>query len=434
MACADAARAPALTIIQGTIAGDGGHGGGDRMPTRRLLLTAGLATAIAAGLGAAARAAAAEPIRIGEINSYSALPAFTVPYRNGWQLALAEINAGGGVMGRPLEVISRDDAGKPGDAVTAANELVRREQVVLLMGSFFSHVGLALADFANQRRILFLAAEPLSDALVWEKGNPYTFRLRPSVTMQAGMLAEEAAKLPARRWASIAPNYEYGRSAVAAFRAIMATKRPDVVWVAEQWPPLGKIDAGPVVQALIEAKPDAIFNATFAADLAQFVREGRARGLFDGRSVVSLLTGEPEYLDPLGAEAPVGWIVTGYPWSAFRTPGHDAFVRAYQARFSEPPRLGSVVGYATMRAAAAILAKAGSTETESLVRAAKGLRIDTPFGPVEFRAADHQATMGAFVGRTAVEDGQGIMVDWRYADGADYLPPPEEAARRRPQP
>lgn len=403
------------------------------MIDRRRFLCAGaaVAAALSAVLGGWP-ARAAEPIRIGEINSYSGLPAFTLPYRNGWQLALEQINAGGGVLGRPLEVISRDDAGKPGDALTAANELVAREDVVLLMGTFFSHVGLAVADFAAQKKILFIAAEPLSDALVWEKGNRYTFRLRPSVTMQAGMLAEEAAKWPAKRWASVAPNYEYGKSAVAAFKEIMAKKRPDIEWVAEQWPTLNKIDAGPTVQALVQANPEAIFNATFGADLSQFVREGETRGLFKGREVVSLLTGEPEYLDPLQAEAPVGWLVTGYPWYAIETPEHRAFLDAYQAKFNDYPRLGSVVGYAAMQAVAAIIAKAGSTETEKMVAAAEGIGIDTPFGPITFRASDHQSTMGAYVGRTAVKDGRGVMVDWHYADGAAYLPPPEEVKKLRP--
>lgn len=399
------------------------------MIDRRRFLFAGAAVAAALSVDPAV---AADPIRIGEINSYSGLPAFTLPYRNGWQLALGQINAAGGVLGRPLEVISRDDAGKPGDALTAANELVSRENVVLLMGTFFSHVGLAVADFAAQKKILFIAAEPLSDAMVWEKGNRYTFRLRPSVTMQAAMLAEEAAKWPAKRWASVAPNYEYGKSAVAAFKEIMTRKRPDIEWVAEQWPTLNKIDAGPTVQALAQANPQAIFNALFGADLAQFVREGETRGLFKGREVVSLLTGEPEYLDPLKAEAPVGWLVTGYPWYAINTPEHRAFLEAYLEKFQDYPRLGSVVGYSTMQAVAAIIGRAGSTDTEKMVAAAEGISVETPFGPIVFRGADHQSTMGAFVGRTALKDGKGVMVDWHYANGADYLPPPDEAKKLRP--
>jgi branched-chain amino acid transport system substrate-binding protein len=399
---------------------------------RRMFLRAGAVWAALFALSHVRPAAAAEPIRIGDINSYSGLPAFTLPYRNGWQLALAEINDKGGVLGRPLEVISRDDGGNPGNALTAANELVAREKVSLLMGTFFSHVGLAVSDFAKHKKVLFIAAEPLSDALTWDKGNRYTFRLRPSVHMQAAMLAEEAAKMPAKRWVTVAPNYEYGKSAVSAFRKIMEQKRPDIEWLAEQWPTLNKIDAGPTVQALAQVKPEAIFNVTFAADLSQFVREGETRGLFRDRTVVSLLTGEPEYLDPLKAEAPTGWLVTGYPWYAIDTPEHRAFVQAYQARFNDYPRLGSVVGYSTMMTVAAVLAKAGSTDTEKMVAAAEGVGVDTPFGRITFRAADHQSTMGAYVGRTALKDGKGVMVDWHYADGADYLPSAEEVKKLRP--
>ena len=264
--------------------------------------------------GMANTAMAQSEIKIGEINSYSLLPAFTEPYRKGWQLAVEEINAAGGINGKKLVVISKDDGGKPADAQTAANELVSSENVAMLTGTFLSNIGLAVSDFANQKKVFFLAAEPLTDAITWSKGNRYTFRLRPSNYMQAAMLVEEAAKLPAKRWATIAPNYEYGQSAVAVFKKLMSEKRPDIQWVDEQWPPQGKIDAGPVVQAVAAANPEAILNVTFGADLVKLVREGNTRGLFKDRAVVSFLTGEPEYLDPLKDETPEGWIVTGYPW------------------------------------------------------------------------------------------------------------------------
>jgi branched-chain amino acid transport system substrate-binding protein len=238
-------------------------------------------------------------IKIGEINSYSALPSFTEPYRKGWQLAVEDVNAHGGIDGKTLVVVSKDDAGKPADAITAANELVSNEHVAMLAGGFFSNIGLALADFAKQKQVFYLAGEPLTDAMVWAHGNAYTFRLRPSNYVQAAMLADEAAKLPAKRWATVAPNYEYGQSAVAVFKQLLSAKRPDIQWVAEQWPTQGKIDAGPVVAALEAAKPDAVLNVEFGPDLVKFVREGTTRGLFKGRSVVSFLTGVPEYLDPL---------------------------------------------------------------------------------------------------------------------------------------
>ena len=148
------------------------------MITRRQLLL--LSTA---AFGNPLRAQTTTSIRIGEINSYSTIPQFTVPYRMGWQLAVEEINAAGGLIGRKVEVISRDDAGKPDDAIRLATELVSSEKVALLTGTFLSNVGLAVAEFALRNKVLFVAAEPLTDALVWEKGNRYTFRLRPSTYM-----------------------------------------------------------------------------------------------------------------------------------------------------------------------------------------------------------------------------------------------------------
>lgn len=398
---------------------------------RRIVLKALATTALLLGVGSGT-AHAADTIKIGEINSYTALPAFTVPYRNGWQLALEEINAAGGINGKKLDVVSRDDSGKPGDAVTAANELVSRENVSVLFGTFFSHIGLAVSDFANQKKIVFFAAEPLTDAIIWEKGNRYTFRLRPGTYMQAAMLVEQAAKLPAKKWATVAPNYEYGQAAVKVFKDLMSKKRPDIQWVDEQWPALGKIDGGATVQAIARAEPEAIFNVTFGADLSKFVREGNTRGLFKNRAVVSLLTGEPEYIDPLGEETPKGWIVTGYPWQEIKTPEHDAFLSAYKAKFNDYPRLGSVVGYVTLKAVAAALSKAGSTDTEKVIAAAEGLQLGSPMGPIIFRPEDHQATLGAYIGKTDLKDGKGVMVDWYYADGANYLPPASETKKLRP--
>jgi branched-chain amino acid transport system substrate-binding protein len=369
----------------------------------------------------------AQPVKIGELNSYKVFAAFLEPYKKGMELALEEINTGG----RKFELVVRDDGGTPGDAVRVAEELIARERVNVLMGTFASNVGLAVSNLANQRKVLFVASEPLTDKIVWENGNRYTFRLRPSTYMQTAMLVPEAAKLRKKRWAIVYPNYEYGQSATASFKKLMREAQPDVEFVAEQAPALGKIDAGAVVQALAEAKPDAIFSSLFAADLQKFVREGNTRGLFKGTAVFNLLAGEPEYLDPLKDETPDGWWVTGYPWSEINTPEHKRFLDAYQKRWKDYPRQGSVVGYAAVHAVAAAVARAKSAETEKLVEAMKGLRQQTPFGPVLWRPIDHQSTMGAYVGQLARKDGRGTMVNWRYADGAQFQPADEEIRKLR---
>ena len=399
------------------------------MINRRLILAAAGTLAAPALLRAQSTSA---PIQIGEINSYTAQPAFTMPYKNGWQLALDEINAAGGVLGRKLEILSRDDAGRPQDAVRIAGELLNDAKVDLLAGTFLSNVGLAVSDFALQNKTLFVGGEPLTDALIWDKGNRYTFRLRPGTYMQSAMLVEEAAKLPAKRWVTVAPNYEYGQSAVKWFKQLLAARRPDIEFVAEQWPALGRIDAGATIGALMQPKPDAIFNVTFGADLTNFVRQGNTRGLFEHRAVASMLTGEPEYLGPLGDETPEGWIVTGYPVDSLVTAEHKSFATAYRGKFAETPRCGSVVGYALVHAIAAGILKTGSTASEAMAEGFKGAQFATPFGRATFRPLDHQATLGAFVGRLGLKDGKGAMLDWKYVDGANALPTDEAVRAMRP--
>ncbi|MFL4977812.1 MAG: ABC transporter substrate-binding protein [Xanthobacteraceae bacterium] len=405
------------------------------MITRAHLLSLAAAGAAFMYLGSGGGAVAQGTIKIGELNSYKSQPAFLEPYRKGWELAVEEINAKGGVLGKKLEVVSRDDGANPGDAVRVADELVTREGVNVLTGTFLSHIGLAVTEFAGKRQVFFLAAEPLTDKITWQNGNRYTFRLRASTYMQVAMLVPAATAAKKKRWALVYPNFEYGQSSAENFKALMKKAQPDVEFVTEQAPPLGKVDAGPVVQALADAKPDAIFNVLFGPDLAKFVREGTTRGLFKDRFVASLLSGEPEYLDPLKEEAPVGWVVTGYPWDAITTPEHKAFVAAYQKRWNDYPRLGSVVGYETIRSIAAGIAKAGATDTDKLITAFRDLKVEGgPFGTFSYRASDHQATMGAYVGKIALKDGKGTMSDFKYVDGASVLPSEEETKKLRPGP
>ena len=382
--------------------------------------------------GLMSSASAQDTIKIGELNSYKAQPAFLDPYKKGWEMAIEEINAKGGVLGKKLEVISRDDGANPGEAVRVAEELVTREGVAMIAGTFLSHIGLAVTNFAGQKKVFFLAAEPLTDKITWQNGNKYTYRLRATTYMQTAMLMPAAIAAKKKRLALVYPNFEYGQSAAENFKTLMKKAQPDVEFVTEQAPPLGKIDAGAVAQAIDDAKPDAIFNVLFGGDLAKFVREGNTRGVFKDRTVVSLLSGEPEYLDPLKDEAPVGWVVTGYPWDKINTPEHLAFVDAYKKKYNDYPRLGSIVGYVTMKSLAAGIAKAKSMDTEKLVEAFKDLKVDSPFGPFRYRASDHQATMGAYVGKIALEGEKGTMADFKYVDGATVLPSDAEVIKLRP--
>ena len=400
------------------------------MITRSQFLTLAAIGAATACLGT--HALAQGTIKIGELNSYKSQPAFLDPYKKGWELAVEEINAKGGVLGRKLEVVSRDDGANPGDAVRVAEELVTREGVNILAGTFLSHIGLAVTEYAGKRKVFFLASEPLTDKITWQNGNRYTFRLRPSTYMQVAMLMPHVVDAKKKRWALVYPNFEYGQSAAQAFKEMLKKAQPDVEFVTEQAPPLGKEDTGAITQALDDAKPDGIFSAMFGPDWPSSCARDHARHVQESarRQPARRRARIPR---PVKDEAPVGWIVTGYPWTEIQTPEHKAFVAAYQKRWNDYPRLGSIVGYDTMKSLAAGIAKAGSTDTEKLVTAFRGLEVKGgPFGTFIYRASDHQATAGAYVGKIALKDGKGTMSDFKYIDGTTVLPSDEEVKKLRP--
>lgn len=369
-------------------------------------------------------------IRIGEINSYRAHPAFLEPYRQGWQLALDEINAQGGALGRKLEVLSRDDGGTPEGALRAAAQLAERNKVQLLFGGFASEVGLALSEQAARDRGFYLAAAPMSNRLTWELGNDVTYRLAPSSWMQVAALAPKALGLRKRRWAIVYPDNEYGLSSAATFKSMMLGFQARTEIVAELAAPAGGAKAGDLVSRLEAAKPDAIFSTLYGTDLIRFVREGQVRGLFQDRAVVAALAGQPEMLQPLAEDIPAGWLVTGHTCDALvDTPARRAFAEAFRSRYGTEPGAGATLGYIAMQAMAAGLRRAGSDDPQAVARAFSGLDVDTPYGPVRFRALDHQATLGVCLSNIVREDGTTIARPLAYLDGS-RLQPPEKVVRR----
>ena len=268
------------------------------MITRLHLLR--LAAASAAAICLAAPALAQDTIKIGELNSYKSQPAFLDPYKKGWELAVEEINAKGGVLGKKLEVISRDDGANPGDAVRVAEELITREGV----RAHRRHVPVQHRPRGHRLRQQEEGVLPRRRAAhrqdhLAERQPLHLPPARLAPTCRSAMLVPEAVAAKKKRWALVYPNYEYGQSAAATFKELLKASSPTSSSSPSRRRRSARIEAGAVVQALDDAKPDAIFNVLFGADLPKFVREGNTRGLFKDRTVVSLLTGEPEYLDPL---------------------------------------------------------------------------------------------------------------------------------------
>ena len=230
-------------------------------------------------------------------------PPSSSPYKKGWELAVEEVNAAGGVLGKKLAGdLARRQRQARATRSASPRSWSRARASALIAGTFLSNIGLAVTDFAKQKKVFFLAAEPLTDKITWQNGNRYTFRLRPNTYMQSAMLVPEAAKLKKKRWAVVYPNYEYGQSAAATFKAMLKKAASPT---SSSSPSRRRRSAGsrPARWCRRSPTPSPTRSSTslFGADLSKFVREGNTRGLFKGRAVVSLLTGEPEYLEPLQA-------------------------------------------------------------------------------------------------------------------------------------
>lgn len=380
---------------------------------------------------APALALAADPIKIGSVFEYTQAAKWGQALDRGMDLAVDETNKAGGVhigpLGRPLEIVRRDNKEDVGETVRVAEDLALREKVDLFTGTVSANTSLALAEWARHNGKIFVDNVACTDELIYKNASPNTFKIHPLCSSLGVMLAEKAAKIPAQRWGYIGFTSEYSHAVYAEFKRRLAALRPDVVWVSYQEQPFGRLDAPSAINKIKSEKPDALLNLLVVTDQMKFVRAGRVQGLFKTlKTVVSPNFGLPEEHEGLPvADLPSGWITGGYPVDEIDLPAHKAFVAAYRAKYGMKPNHTSLVAYTTIKAIVAALEKAKDLTTPALQKAFADLRFDSPAGPLTIPAATHQANLGFWVGTTAVENGAFKLKDWSYMSGDNY--PPSQA-------
>ncbi|MGV3552032.1 ABC transporter substrate-binding protein [Rhizobium sp.] len=375
---------------------------------------------------------AGEVFRIGDVNSYSKFPSSTLPSQKAMKMVFDEVNAKGGVNGITFEMVSRDDGSSPATLTTVLDELTGTGQIDAIIGAGLSSTSLAAAAYAKQHKIIYIASHATTDALSLDGGNRYTLRVRSSIRGLVGALMQEAKKTQPKRWALVLPNYEFGLKIAEAFKQHLAQDFPGSEVVVEQYPAMGKMDVGATTQAILAANPDAILNGMFGVDLPKFVREGDLRGLFEGRQVYSVLTGNPEYLRELKDEAPVGWITTGWPYYAIERPENVAFIKAWREKYNEEPSESTLNGYISAKLLVAMVEKAGSKDTEKMLATVPGLKFDSPVGEITMRGIDNQGNAPVYVGRIELDGDEGRMADIQEIFTDPFLPTEAEIKAVRP--
>lgn len=370
---------------------------------------------------------AQEPLKVGEIFAYSALPDEAEKWQQGWKLAQKEINDGGGVLGgRKLEIISRDDKANPSETVRILDEFKNREGIKIFIGTLHSHTALAASAYAKQNDMLMFRGYGGTSKLTGAFGHDLYLQIQPPTTVWGGILSEKAAQSGKKRWAFIVADYELGRSIVDTFKTRLKAENPDVTFLQPQWFPIGKLDAGSVAQAIAHEDPDGIFVVAFGSDYHRLVREGRKRKLFENRLVMGPYEGYAGYLKELGAEAPVGWYsVDAYPFNKIEGVAHKHFLEAFRKDYHEDPLLPSFYAYSVIKILAEALDSTGTDDPRQVTQYIKSHSFIVPGYTLNFRA-DGISNLGEWAGFTGFEHGDPTILNPTYIAPEKYLPTVDE--------
>jgi branched-chain amino acid transport system substrate-binding protein len=333
---------------------------------------------------------------------------FGEPATKGALMFIEEINAKGGVLGRKLELLTRDSKADANEAVRVSRELILKENVDFLVGTLTSAEGPAVSVVAKESKIVFIAPIPKTDQLTaQDKLHPYVFRVAATTTMEGRSAAEIVAKWPVTKVGTIAFDYAYGQDVTRAFVEHIKKVKPSVQIVDQQWPKLGEQDYNPFINAQMAKKPEAVVSSIWGGFFVTFSKQAKALGYFDAIKYNFIGLGEagsPETTKSMGPDYPVG--IWGNSYDAFYWDTASPAHRDYTARLAkftkdEYPSSWAIQGYIAMQFLTEAIKKAGSTESDKVAKALLGLTVETPVGPLTIREKDHQANRGQLYGKTA---------------------------------
>ena len=382
---------------------------------------------------------AADTIKLGGMLPLSGRAAdLGITCKQGAELAVKEINGKGGVLGKQLELMMADSKAQVPEIVSLSKRYIQKDNVNFLFGVVSSAGALAAAEVAKQEKVIFMATVGSTDSLTKEKWNRYTFRSGTCNSQEANSLALYAAQdKKLVKFYNIGPDYEYGRTMWEIFKAKMTKENPQAQFLGEQWPKLFEADYTPYINAILAAKPDAVYISLWGGDLVAFIKQAKPFGLFDKMKGIIATGGDNTVTKALGKEMPTGLIVDQrYYFYWPNTPMNQEFVKAYKAAYGDYPSAWAAEGYDGIQFLAAAIKKAGSLDTDKVIAALEGLSLDLPRGKSTLRKEDHQLSCDFMVGETAfvpeypfaIQDKQKVfpadqvlysIADWQKAQEAN---------------
>lgn len=411
--------------------------------TRRDFVKAGLLTAAASGLGSgvlkptglwASQPKIKGPVKVG----YQAIMSGTLAgygefHKMGAVMAAEEINAAGGIGGVKLEVEFRDSTLKKPQAIKNARYFVDSWGADCLAGVDSSGQALALAPVMQQLDkpliVTHAATEKLTEQEVFKKGIKQIFRICTPTYQDGNAAAFVAKDLPAKKWATISPKYEYGYTCWRMFKGTLGKLKPGTEFIAESWAPFGTTDFRPHINTILDAKPDGLYSVEWAGELITMMKQGAQAGLFKNIKHVMLPVGAAmDVLEGLGKEMPDNiWISGRYFFLYPDNPKNNDWVAAFKKRWKHYPAYVSETGYSAMYAFKKAVEAAGSKDTKAVIGALEGMELDSPAGKRVFRKEDHQAMYSVPWGLTKTDPKYAFKIM-----GKTVVIPPKDCFNRPP--
>lgn len=375
---------------------------------KKKLLMVLITMVIMVGLVATGFSEEKKPIIIGNPNTFSGMMSM---YGEGTavflEVAIEEINAAGGILGRPLKLIKRDTRLNPEVGVREVKDLVLNQDADFIIGILSSGVALAISEYCKTAKQLLIVNIARSTAITAEKGHRYVFRFISNFSSRDSAILAAAKKLwPANETDKVCQlnlDYEQGHNAFNDTMKKWKKMNPSMKLVAELWPPLGTTDWAPYISKLMASEGNFLIHALYGGAWLSFVKQALPMGLYKKFHVAASCAADLEatYVLTKDSPVPVGEVsIAEWPYWALKDPAAKKLAEKVMKKIGK--NYASANGYGGYLAVYALkdaIEAVGAVDTEKIIDYLEGATINTTMGPMLIRSCDHQAMWPVYAGK-----------------------------------
>jgi branched-chain amino acid transport system substrate-binding protein len=353
---------------------------------------------------------AQDPIVLAHIDALSG------PYRSiGYPVKLMldfyveQLNAQGGLLGRPVKLMTYDNEMKPDVALRQARRAILEDKAKFITQTGTSAIALALSKLAVSEKVIHVIMKAEATEITGKDFQPNTFRCCLSTAMHSIGLAEYFKGQPQKKFFFVGPDFSFGHDAAASFKSVLKDLKPDAEVVGEVFHPFSVKDFGPYVTKIMGSGTELVIIATWGPDLINFIKQGRSLGMrqmlgcfyLDNADVMNVVREDAlgsvtndAYLATITTEKNKTFLTSWKTWFKKNHPNEPA-------TYIVPSSNGFVVQVYDFLAN--VIKKAGSVEADKIRSTWEGMSHQGLNGTVVMRKCDHQLLTPSFVG-TIVRD------------------------------